>query len=207
LDLRFHPESSAAQRLIADTEAVQRVMNTFIARPRSLKYSAGVVANFRQRWSTGIHCPSDTLFAFGASFLWLAIYNERFWQDAVHAMWHGAGSSGVFLCNLFVLVWCVQALLLLLLPSRRLMLATTSVLFVIAALSSYFASRYGVVMNKDMLRNVFETDAAEARGLMSSELIDRVVVLGMTQRTVPPHAKPIVIIMWWAKRPVPRIFN
>jgi lipid A ethanolaminephosphotransferase len=118
------------------------------------------------------------LFAFGVSALWLAAYNTRFWADTFHAMGHGTASSA-FLVSLGVLTLCAQALLLLLLPSRRLMLGGASLLFLIAALGSYFSSRYGIVMDKDMLRNVFQTDLAEARSLVSPDLIAHVIVLGV----------------------------
>jgi lipid A ethanolaminephosphotransferase len=97
----------------------------------------------------------------------------------MHAMWHHSIGSAIFLVSLFALVWCLQALLLLLLPSRRAMLAATSALFILASASSYFSTRYGIVMNKDMLRNVFETDVGESRSLLSFDLIERILLLGV----------------------------
>lgn len=133
----------------------------------------------KARCSVTLSCPSDVLFAFGVSALWLVLYNTRFWTDSVRAMWHGDIASGGFFVSLLVLALCLQALLLLLLPSRRLMVGVASALFIVAALSSYFSMKYGIVMDKDMLRNVFETDSVESRGLLSSDLIARVVVLGV----------------------------
>ncbi len=34
----------------------------------------------RERWAAGIPCSSDVAFAFGVSFIWLALYNVHFWQ-------------------------------------------------------------------------------------------------------------------------------
>jgi len=168
-------------------------MNTSVVQARSVADSAPY-SNLRNRWSTGIRCPSDVLFALGASLCWLVLYNARFWQDTIDAMWHGTTGSALFLASLFVIVWCVQALLLLLLPTRRALLAATSVLFVVAAASSYFASKYGIVMSKDMLRNVFETDATESRSLLSADLIERVLMLGV----VP------ALLVWTVKLPAMR---
>ena len=39
--------------------------------------------------------------------------------------------------------------------------------------------KYGIVLNKDMMRNVLETDAAEASGLASPLLIEWVLALGV----------------------------
>jgi lipid A ethanolaminephosphotransferase len=154
-------------------------MHTAASRPETLKLpTSGVLQSLRQRWSAGARCPSDVAFAFGASFLWVSFYNVRFWQDTLAAMWHGTLGSVAFLGSLFLFVWCVQALLLLLIPTRRLMVGVASILFVIASIASYFSLKYGIVMNTDMLRNVFETDAAETRSLVSIDLVLRVFVMG-----------------------------
>ncbi len=47
------------------------------------------------------------------------------------------------------------------------------------ALSSYFASAYGAVMNQDMMRNVLETDPAEIGGLINFDLLAHVLLLGV----------------------------
>lgn len=151
-------------------------------------------ASLRRRWAAGLRCRSDTAFAFGVSLLWLAIYNVRFWQDSVQAMWHGTIGSAVFFASLFLVVWCLQALLLLLMPTRRAMRGAASALFVVAAVGTYFATKYGVVMNKDMLRNVFETDAQESLALLSGELFVQVLLLG---------ALPALLV-WKIRLPVMR---
>lgn len=132
------------------------------------------------------------------SAVWIAFYNVRFWSDTVHAMWHGNAGSAAFVGSLLVLVWCLQAVLLLLFPSRRVMVGAASLCFVVAAASSYFSLKYGVVMNKDMLRNVFETDAAESRALMSADFIEHLIVFGLV---------PAILVwkvrlpdMHWSKR-------
>lgn len=135
--------------------------------------------DFPDRPPQGIRCPSDIVFAFGVSLAWLLFYNARFWEDAAHAMWHATAVSSWFFLSLFVVVLSVQALLLLLLPTRRLMLGVAGAMFMVAALGSYFAAKYGVVMNKDMLRNVFETNAAESRSLLSPELGGRFFFMGV----------------------------
>lgn len=138
-----------------------------------------------------LHCPSDVHFAMGVSAVWLLLYNVRFWLDTFDAMWHGNLRSGVFLLSLLVLVLCLQALLLLILPTRRLMVTAAGLLFMVAAATSYFTARYGVLMNKDMLRNVFETNGAEAWGLMTPALCLRFAVMGI----VP------VLIVWRVRFP------
>ena len=94
-------------------------------------------------------------------------------------MWHPTPRAALFLVSLFVVVVCLQALLLALVPTRLGMRIAGTALFVIAALGSYFASAYGAVMNQDMMRNVIETDPAEVGGLINFDLLAHVVMLGV----------------------------
>jgi lipid A ethanolaminephosphotransferase len=124
----------------------------------------------RERWNVGIACSSEIAFAVGVSLLWLLLYNVRFWQLTAHAMWQPSLSSVVFMASLFALTLSLQAVLLLLWPTRTLMRIAASVLFVVAALGSHFCSEYGALMNKDMMRNVLQTDPAEVGALLTPEL-------------------------------------
>jgi lipid A ethanolaminephosphotransferase len=132
----------------------------------------------RARWQQGIPCPSDIVFAFGISLLWALLYNARFWQQAIAAMWHPGAGANAFVVSMLVLVVCLQAILMLLMPTRALMRAAASVLFIVAAASSYFSDTYGAILNRDMMRNVLQTDPAEVRGLLSFGLLTRLLLLG-----------------------------
>lgn len=133
----------------------------------------------RERWAAGIACSCDIAFAFGVSFIWLALYNVRFWELAANAMWHPSLGSVLFMGSLFILAWTVLALLLLLSPGRWLMRAAASLLFVLAAPGAYFCSEYGAIMNQEMMRNVLQTDRAEVEALMSADLWLHIVLLGL----------------------------
>jgi len=133
----------------------------------------------RERWAAGIPCSSDVAFAFGVSFIWLALYNVRFWQLSAAAMWHPSAGSVLFMTSLFVLAWVVLALLLLLSPTRWLMRAAASLMFVIAAFGAYFMSEYGAIMNTEMMRNVVQTDPSEVQGLLNADVVLHGVLLGI----------------------------
>lgn len=129
-------------------------------------------------WRGGIACRSDVRFAFGASLAWLLFYNAAFWNQTFVAMWrHGMGAP-VFMVSLFVLVLTLQATLILLAPTRFAMRSLASALFIVAAFTSYFSSSYGAIFNKDMMRNAFETDVAEAASLLTASLAWHVLLLG-----------------------------
>lgn len=136
-------------------------------------------ARLRERWAAGIPCSSDVAFAFGVSFIWLALYNVRFWELSAAAMWHPSAGSLLFMTSLGILAWVVLALLLLLSPTRRVMRVVASLMFVIAAFGAYFMSEYGAIMNQEMMRNVLETDRAEAGALMNMDLGLHVALLGV----------------------------
>jgi len=141
--------------------------------------SVTLYARLRERWNAGIPCPSDIAFVFGVSLLWLLFYNARFWQLTLAAMWHPSVGSVVFLTTLFALTLSLQAILLLIWPTRLLMRVAASLLFVIAAFGSYFCSEYGVIMNKEMMRNVLQTDTAEVGALLNPELWLHVTLFGL----------------------------
>lgn len=146
--------------------------------PAFRRFASTTRTSIHEYWSAGLSFRSAVLFAFTVSFAWLALYNARFWEETVDAMWHGNAASVLFLASLFVLALCLQSMLVLLVP-RRLLKVTTSLLFVVAAFGSYFSAKYGIVMNKEMMRNVWQTDATEAGGLISVQLIQWVLLLGV----------------------------
>lgn len=136
-------------------------------------------ARVRERWAAGIPCSSDAVFAFGVSFVWLALYNVRFWELSAAAMWHPSAGSVLFMTSLGILAWVVLALLLLMSPTRWAMRVVASLMFVTAAFSAYFMSEYGAIMNQEMMRNVLQTDHAEVEALLNPDLGLHVVLLGI----------------------------
>lgn len=126
-----------------------------------------------------IYCPSEVLFALIVAALWIALYNGDFWQRTVQAMWHPSLQGVLFLASLAVLTLVLQSILLLLAPTRRALRILASALFIVAAIGCYFVHTYGVVLNKDMLRNVVQTDAAEVGALLSPGLFLHVVIQGI----------------------------
>src|SRR5690606_34559060 len=83
--------------------------------------SFSLSTRFRNAWATGLSCSSDVAFAFGVSFLWLLLYNAHFWRLTFDAMWRLNPRTLLFTVSLFVLGLSLQALPLLVCPTRRLM--------------------------------------------------------------------------------------
>jgi lipid A ethanolaminephosphotransferase len=143
------------------------------------RFGAAFYSWLRSRWTARLALRSDVALALTASLAWAVLYNLQFWHQAIVAMWHPTPRAALFIVSLFVVVVCLQSLLLVLVPTRFGVRVAASALFVVAALGSYFASAYGAVMNQDMLRNVIETDPAEVGGLINFDLLAHVLMLGV----------------------------
>lgn len=143
------------------------------------RFGAAFYAWLRDRWTAGLALRSDIALILVVSTAWAVLYNLQFWHQAIAAMWHPTPGAALFLTSLFIVIVCLQALLLALVPTRVGLRIAASVLFLVAAASSFFASDYGAVMNQDMMRNVIETDPAEVSGLLSFDLFAHLLVLGV----------------------------
>lgn len=92
-----------------------------------------------------------------------------------------------FLISLVIILCCVLVLLAvifsMLLPVR----VVASMLILMAAMVGYFSDQLGIVIDSGMIRNILETDTAEAADLISYGLALRLLLLGI----VP------VALIWW----------
>lgn len=143
------------------------------------RFGAAFYSWLRDRWTGRLALRSDVALVLTVSVVWAVLYNLQFWHQAISAMWRPTPSAALFIASLFIVIVCLQGLLLALVPTRLGLRVAASALFLVAALGSYFASAYGAVMNQDMLRNVIETDPAEVGGLLSFDLYAHVLMLGV----------------------------
>jgi lipid A ethanolaminephosphotransferase len=129
--------------------------------------------------SLRIDCPGDVAFALAVASVWILLYNQSFWQQTVSAMGQPSVGSGLFLASLLLLLVAMHATVLLLAPTRSAMRVLASLLFMVAAVGSYFVGAAGVSLDEGMLRNVAETDFAEVAGLLNGALVLHVLVFGV----------------------------
>ena len=83
------------------------------------------------------------------------------------------GLQASLLTLLFLLNW----LLLLLFTNKICQKPAVLLLFLLGAISHYFSSRFGIVIDKAMLQNAVETDAAEASAMLTSGMLWSVTLL------------------------------
>jgi lipid A ethanolaminephosphotransferase len=129
-----------------------------------------------------------------AAFLVLAC-NFRFWKMFL------AATGGARLANLPIYLGAVVALVLLfnailtLVNFRYLIKPVLVVLFLGASAASYFMNQYGVVIDASMVQNVVETDPREATELLSWQLLQTIILLGVVPSLlvwfVPVHYPPL----------------
>jgi lipid A ethanolaminephosphotransferase len=118
-------------------------------------------------------------FSVVASVWLLAVYNFRFWSEALGAVGGPSLHGLAFLGAVAVILTIVHSWLLLLVPGRRLPVLFVSALLVAAAVLAYFESEFAVYFDSVMVRNVFETDSAESAALLTPKLLIYVVLLGV----------------------------
>lgn len=79
--------------------------------------------------------------------------------------------------NLMAILFLLNLLLLVLFSFRRLQKPMALLLFAIGAFSYYFIDSFGIVIDKDMLQNAFETDPAEAQAVLTVSMVWQVLGL------------------------------
>ncbi len=121
-----------------------------------------------------------------AALFWLLAGNQPFLRDALQgrSLWGGSGLQ--LAATLVLAVVALHVLLLGLVAQRRTVKPLIAVLTIVTALAAWFSSRYGVVLDPSMLRNVLHTNVAEARELLGWPLAVHLLLFA---------AAPIALLM------------
>jgi lipid A ethanolaminephosphotransferase len=109
----------------------------------------------------------------------LFVLNLAFWTQ-LHAVVAPSGAYGwLFLSAVAVVGLGLLNLLFGLFALPYLFKPATTVLLLLAAAVAYFANEYGTVIDVHMVRNVFETNRAEAADLVTGKLILSLLAFGL----------------------------
>ncbi len=120
--------------------------------------------------------------------------NGPFWAKLYAAIAPASLSDWVFLGAVGVAMIALFNLVLLAFSLRPVLRVLLTVLLPTTAAASYFMHQYGVVIDVNTIRDIFQTDQAEAGDLMSARMVAYVALLGV----VP------ALILWrvrWLERP------
>lgn len=112
--------------------------------------------------------------------IWLIAFdNSNYWQlISILPVEHGPDSTG-FLLSLAIFSVALVNLILTLLTFGRSTRYVLSILLCVSAAAAYFMSRYGIMLDQNMLQNVFETDRAEAMELVGPGLLLNLAIFGV----------------------------
>lgn len=109
----------------------------------------------------------------------VAILNIPFWRLFYRVLAPQSAYEWSFMAAVFVALLATAYLSFLLLAVRPLLRLLAGLLLIMTAAASYFMLEYGTVIDVHMVRNVFETNWAEAGDLMTAKLFAYVAVLGL----------------------------
>lgn len=115
----------------------------------------------------------------GAALLLALPCNLVLWSHVMAAQPPQGLHGAAFLGAGVALLAAVLALVLLLLPLRWVGRPLLTLLLPLSALAAYFMQQYGVAIDDNMIRNVFETDPAEVAQLLSGRLFVYLLLLGL----------------------------
>ena len=122
---------------------------------------------------------SSVAFSLWAALAWVLLYNRRFWSDTLATVAPHSAGDIAFLVSVFGVLWALHALLLLLIPGRHALKAVAAFLFLAASVGAYFADTYGISIDREIIRNLFDTDRREALALFNTRFAFYFCVLGL----------------------------
>ncbi|WP_110996086.1 phosphoethanolamine transferase [Pseudomonas sichuanensis] len=122
----------------------------------------------------------NPLFAIALVALWMTVaVNAVFWSTVWRAIDGFDNGNPLFLISLPLFVFAWHFIILWALCWGRLLRPVLAVLIVVASAASYFISRYGIVIDAEMLMNMLQTDTAEAMDLLSPGLVFWLLATGV----------------------------
>lgn len=113
----------------------------------------------------------------------MAILNTGFWAKVSQTFPASAAQQALF----GVGIWALTLLLLELLGPWRLQKPMAAVLILIAAGADYYERSFGVLIDREMVRNVFATTMTESRHLITGAAMAQIAVTGML---------PAALVFW-----------
>lgn len=133
--------------------------------------------------------PSIEALLLGLSAFLLATANGRFWTTLLQGRDLAAPATLGVIAAVGAMVLAIHFALPALVSTRRTVRPVATLLIVFAASASFYAQRYGTLIDPSMIRNVLATDTREAGELLSVDLVVHALLYG---------ALPIAAV-WWCQ--------
>jgi len=113
------------------------------------------------------------------SLLFVTVFNLFFWQELISILVPTSMRDYLFILSIFGLLLLIVNLILNLITSQKLYKVIYVVIFALSAISFYYISQYNIVIDKEMIRNVMETNSSEAKDLIGIDLLMYLVMMGL----------------------------
>ena len=107
------------------------------------------------------------------------VLNYPFWRMFFRTVAPQGAFEWLFAAAMFAVLFLAVHLALTLVAFRPTFRIVNAIMLPITAAASYVMLEYGVVIDANMVRNLFETNTAEARDLMSGQLLAYTTALGI----------------------------
>lgn len=107
------------------------------------------------------------------------LLNKSFFSAAWQIQAVDSIGAILFFISLVLLLWLLTVFFISLLCFPVIVKSISIFLLIGGAFAAYFMDNYGVVIDREMLRNAWETDSDEVRSLVSLELIAYIVIVGI----------------------------
>jgi lipid A ethanolaminephosphotransferase len=104
--------------------------------------------------------------------------NHSFWSASMAGRSWMDSDTWLFAGSLFLIVTAIHSFLLGLVVSRRIAKPLLSILLFATALAVYYMKTYTVFFDASMMRNIFHTDAKEAKELLTWDMVGYLLVFG-----------------------------
>ncbi len=112
------------------------------------------------------------------SIFFSTFYNDLFWKKVAGVYPFNSDNIWYFV-SIFIVLSCVIYIVLSLINFKYILKPVLVVLFMVTAATSYFMNSYGIVIDSQMINNLFETQTAEASDLLSTKLFIDLFVFGV----------------------------
>ncbi len=118
-------------------------------------------------------------FTLGIALFFVIFCNASFFHAVSGVVSYTTLKGAVFIANIALVLWLCNIIIINLLVLPYIGKLLISFLLFAGAACSYFMDTYSVPIHRVMIQNVFETDAAEAQGLLSKTLFIYLLSLGL----------------------------
>jgi len=109
----------------------------------------------------------------------ILVDNRHFWTQLFKVVDITSWQGFLFSFSIFGILACIVTALLLSLSARLLFKPLLASLLLLSAIVSYFQVEYSIIVDKNMIQNVFETDVREASELLSFSFVFHLAVFGL----------------------------